>query len=365
MNIIVKLGFLSIIGVALHSCGSENLYDPDKAGELKLAKYEAAFIQKYGEINPNQNWGFGKTTTRTVIKESHEFGEIKRPTDMDQDEKDRVLDWFKKNPNPTTMNLNWSDFWIVPIFHSNNASQMNQIVIGEEINDFNGGTDGLRLIKNGNTSVFGYHNSTTDERFKNKNYTIQKIGDNYYLGFYYYGYKYDNGDKYYGDKDGVYDDWIFRLVPAEYNGAQRIMAEDLTVTGGDFDFNDVVFDAAEVDGTTVITLKAAGGTKPIYIEDKEVHELFGVSTTTMVNTWADKKYEKPCVIFRLKNKYNDVEKIPIKVDGVELKAELGQAPGKLCCPTDKMWSDETHSIEEMYRKFREAVNDSSINWYDE
>ena len=52
MNGIVKWGFLSILGITLYSCGSENLYDPEKAGELKLARYEAAFIEKYGEINP-------------------------------------------------------------------------------------------------------------------------------------------------------------------------------------------------------------------------------------------------------------------------------------------------------------------------
>ena len=83
------------------------------------------------------------------------------------------------------------------------------------------------------------------------------------------------------------------------------MAEDLTISGGDFDFNDVVFDAVTVNGATVVTLQAAGGTMPLYIEDNEVHELFGVSQSTMVNTY-DKQAKAP-VIFRLKNRHQMAE----------------------------------------------------------
>ena len=45
-----------------------------------------------------------------------------------------------------------------------------------------------------------------------------------------------------------------------------------------FDFNDVVFDVATNGGATIITLQAAGGTLPLYIEvggdSREVHGLF-------------------------------------------------------------------------------------------
>lgn len=59
MNRILKLGLLSVIVGALYSCSSDSLYDPDKAGDVKLAQYEAAFVGKYGAIASNQNWGFG------------------------------------------------------------------------------------------------------------------------------------------------------------------------------------------------------------------------------------------------------------------------------------------------------------------
>jgi hypothetical protein len=80
-----------------------------------------------------------------------------------------------------------------------------------------------------------------------------------------------------------------------------------------------------VNGATVVTLQAAGGTMPLYIEDNEVHELFGVSQSTMVNTY-DKQAKAP-VIFRLKNRYNDIKDIPVRVNDVILPAEVGKLQG--------------------------------------
>jgi hypothetical protein len=71
----------------------------------------------------------------------------------------------------------------------------------------------------------------------------------------------------------------------------RIIAEDLTwgSENGDFDFNDVIFDVQLINNGSIIkiTLLAAGGTLPLYIAGVEVHEKFGVSTSTMVNTYTD------------------------------------------------------------------------------
>ena len=73
----------------------------------------------------------------------------------------------------------------------------------------------------------------------------------------------------------------------------HVMAEDLTAQdSNDFDFNDVVFDVFYVDASTVtIKLLAAGGTLPLRLcanNDWEVHNLYGVPVTCMVNT--GKKY---------------------------------------------------------------------------
>ena len=70
----------------------------------------------------------------------------------------------------------------------------------------------------------------------------------------------------------------------------RVMAEDLSADeASDFDFNDVVIDVYYTQGesTATIILQAAGGTLPLRIAGNdlwEVHKLFVVPVTTMVNT---------------------------------------------------------------------------------
>ena len=353
MNGIVKWGFLSILGITLYSCSSENLYDPEKASELKFAQYEAAFIEKYGEINPNQNWGFGEVKTRAF-----NVGNWREclPDDITTEERIYVKSWFTSNHNPETKSVNWSDFFIQNIYDapSINSSDMYDLVCGENDTKICTRDGGVNIDKipafgsNGcSTSRFGFW-----DIYKGKyvyTYTIQNVNNSYYVGIDY-------------DNDGYYNDWILKITPMEYKNAQRVMAEDLSSTNGDFDFNDIVFDAVKVDGSVVITLRAAGGTMPLYIEDKEVHELFGVSQTTMVNTQEGKKDAVPCVIFRLNGDYTDIKDIPITVNGVILPAEEGKAPGKLCCPASCNWTNERESIESVYKNFQSNITNGT-NWW--
>ena len=86
--------------------------------------------------------------------------------------------------------------------------------------------------------------------------------------------------------------WTIGTLP-ETLPSLHVMAEDLSATeASDFDFNDVVIDVFYVDANTVkIVLLAAGGTLPLIIAEKddwEVHKLFDVPVTCMVNT--GKKY---------------------------------------------------------------------------
>ena len=109
-----------------------------------------------------------------------------------------------------------------------------------------------------------------------------------------------------GCADGYYSDWIVTLTEAKTENTPnpvteieklRVIAEDLSVgENTDFDFNDVVFDVIWTktfsDATKTkltsqkveIKLLAAGGTLPLYVDGKEVHEQFGVDQYTMVNT---------------------------------------------------------------------------------
>ncbi len=209
-----------------------------------------------------------------------------------------------------------------------------------------------------------------------------------------------------GTADGYYSDWIVTLTAAkrkgnvllvkeedgEYTGtveywrkgsvkSGRIFVEDLARTGrGDIDFNDAVFDAhiydvevtkimKKTDGTEIGTMSegpdqftqidvlACGGTLPLTIAGTEVHSLFGVSTTTMVNTIGKNSV--------LREGYSDhnVKTIPrapyyeslsgikvaVKVNDKEVMElnnydNLGKAPHMICVPLGTPWPQERVAI---------------------
>ncbi|MFR7517989.1 MAG: hypothetical protein ACLUVY_13160 [Bacteroides uniformis] len=73
-----KLDFkvLAIMGVVVFSaCGSDSdLFNPEKAAAKKEAQYASAFVQRYGEIAVDQDWGFGVTpTTRVANTNSNQW----------------------------------------------------------------------------------------------------------------------------------------------------------------------------------------------------------------------------------------------------------------------------------------------------
>ena len=155
--------------------------------------------------------------------------------------------------------------------------------------------------------------------------------------------------------------------------AVRIICEDLGASD-DFDFNDVVFDALMKDGKTYIKVLAAGGTLPLTVAGKEVHQIFGVSTSTMVNTqpnahYANKTETQEFVVDQVWSSYKD---IPVKVSTdanamteesmVTLKAEKGAAPQKIAVDTNFEWCDERQQIETKYTNFGEYVQKSGTRW---
>lgn len=160
------------------------------------------------------------------------------------------------------------------------------------------------------------------------------------------------------------------------SGNLRVIAEDLTVAeNGDFDFNDVVFDIILSDpannGNTTIILQAAGGTLPLYVAGKEVHEAFGVGTNVMVNTKAANGVTKEPVTIRLDMKYDKAIDVPVMVKKSsdemlnELIAGKGKVPSKIGVPVSYEWCDEREDIATKYPKFTDYVNNEQANkdWY--
>ena len=241
--------------------------------------------------------------------------------------------------------------------------------------------------------------------------------------------------------DGYYSDWIVCIVEAQgktitsrtkeekygeifkipvEGQCGRIFCEDLGVsTREDLDYNDVVFDVdiyenyeagtkynytIYSDGRKVldsyeeyetphtysakITLLAAGGTLPLTVIGKEVHEMFEVGVTTMVNTRDDNSTafgsyvtgkapvdlgeyttsqlfpnkqdtdpiyasEIPIVI-----NYNTAKEVAI------LSAETGKAPAKLFVPNHSTkWTVERKPLVVAYPKFAEYVKNSNVQWW--
>ena len=144
----------------------------------------------------------------------------------------------------------------------------------------------------------------------------------------------------------------------------RIIAEDLAASNGsDFDYNDVVFDAyIDADNKAHIIVRAAGGTMPLYIgevkEKNEVHQMFGVSTSTMVNTGVDGKaidYLKGTEELVLDGTYTDYNQIDIIVvnggKSYKLEAKKGQAAEKILVGTDYEWTEERQAVEDKHEGF--------------
>lgn len=130
--------------------------------------------------------------------------------------------------------------------------------------------------------------------------------EGYYLGF---DFSADKGDGKVVNRDGYYSNWIVKITPGHFaptGNSKRIMCEDL---GGsfDFDFNDAVVDVAfegsSAPYTPIISVQAAGGTMPIYIEknkpDYELHRMLGeTKENTYVPTNVGTGRTHPIAIYR-------------------------------------------------------------------
>ena len=325
----------------------------------------------------------------------------------------------------------------------------------ENFNGLRTYTDKIMLMENCSTSYFGYQNSlqssyTYNDMFKRvsgntimawarqNNITVPADGD--VSGMHFVGFDYEadlshnltdiyQGNSYLvteveagtagafmipnkqgdndwqkgkwfiaGARDHYYSDWIIRVVDG--NGDEqplpslRVIAEDLSaVEDGDFDFNDVVFDAQYVNANQVdVTIWAAGGTLPLMVYGQEVHNLFKIAnpnaltdqggeinTQTMINTKAKRINPKdPYSSAELENKpvfsitdrtwsnnpdtfaeqvRDYIKVIVTKTDdkgeskNLELTADKGKTPGKVAVATDYQWCDEKVYIGNEFKKF--------------
>lgn len=430
----LSLFVLSLLVVAMSfvSCLKHDFETVNDPAEARQVEYTASFEKKYGSIAPTQDWGFGvasnsRGANRSVnVNGNLWYQDWERPVNVTEEEIAKVVAEFsKKRENVVNdISIDVPDYWVQQVWKGTTeyndgfgqsigvaSNKMNKLIVYDSnykeevwwpehktieggyvhVNNFNNGdnttvyTDdetgqkyvGTTLMydmsTDGRTTQFGYHNTVdSKDHFE---YIVLEIDGNWYVGFDFYATHPEGQDANKNmdvERDWVFNDWIVKITPAKHKIAyeKRIICEDLGSTD-DFDFNDVVFDALIKDGKTYIKLLAAGGTMSLKVAGYEVHELFEVPTTTMVNTGI---VSKDPVEFVVDQAYSGYDQIPIVVYDTrkagqfisyELKLTIGQAPQKICVGTDYQWCGERVNIETKYPKFIDYVGNPNIgyDWY--
>lgn len=237
---------------------------------------------------------------------------------------------------------------------------------------------------------FYYYNSQESKYYDryvvmHLNFTINGLTyDGYYLGFDYETYK--NTD---WQPDGYYNNWIMKIsdalpqsTPEPSSYVRRVMCEDLGNTNN-FDFNDLVFDVsfdkvAEGNYTANVTVRAVGGTLPIYIGTdmtQELHAAMEADVKQPVNVGADNGVETSKTVTRtiygLSEPNADLVPICVVRDGnkatlLPSTRELaGAAPTKICVPTTVKWMKERMDIEKNgYEKFGDYVGNRDVKFWE-
>jgi hypothetical protein len=357
------------------------------------------------------------------------------PADITPDELEAVLNVFnQKGEASYTSLIDWDEYFVQQVYKGDATykNHDNQTVTGSEhmdwlctvtnkhvnvvcwwpyeeaivvgdnyddhINNFNNGNNktemtselsgrkfkGITLMKNTNSNVFGFK-SSEDNGHVFYNFRMEKINGNYYVGFDFEANGQNKNEQV--DRDFIYNDWIVKIVPGKGVTPPvpdiervRIMCEDLGANVSDFDYNDVVFDIKFIKNGSVyradIIIQAAGGTLPLYIGGIEVHSLFGVSTGTMVNTYAGRHNEKPTQALTVElpegnyaNAWDAINALPVMVKNpngqvIQLTVNPGAPAEMIAVPVTTEWSDERVPIQDAYPTFVDWIRDSTIQWWE-
>jgi len=405
-----------------------NKQEQEKKEQAKIdqinANYEKAFINTFGQPSPTHKWGFGSSTRAAGTRQVDDNGNIwyqswERPynVNLSPAEIDELKSLLTKGVETyNTEIFPYENYYIEQIYKGESedyayddfgertntkvkgSQQMNHLQARngnnyEHSDNFNAGGNsvlkvdqengahyvGITLMKGMSldgitaTNQFGYDESwgTENGKFYN-NYLIVQYKGEWYVGFDFEAHKsptsVNHGEARQVNRDWAFTDWIVRISPAYPKSLEngRVFCEDLG-TIGDFDFNDVVFDARIfADGSIDINVLAAGGTLPIAVAGTTI--TIGQMTNTGENAAGTQKIHIDPV--NGQPKYSTILDIPIVVSGESnatyaLNATEGKAPQKICVPIGTRWVDEYVNIKNAYPKFQNWVNDESVKFWEE
>ena len=399
--------------------------------ETFVNDFNSAFGVKASDY-ANHQWGTDViplveiSTTRAAQPNSNQWGtnddngkylNWPKPADITPEERAAVLAVFnQKGETSYEPLIDIENFFVQQVYCGPNGSKMNQLACetdmtvkswwpleyqhtgtytDDEVNNFNAGKysgnaeQGCMLMWFSSTRQWSFKTSQSGGERIYDHWRMEEINGNYYVGLDHEAWRQAPANANEEDKrDYIYNDWIVKIVPG--NGTTpprpdvervRVMCEDLGSSTSDFDYNDVVFDIKFFkNGSTYtadIILQAAGGTLPLTIGGYEVHGLFEVTTTTMVNTQPGLHSERNPVHFTVtlpgsnySNAWEAINALPVVVlnnnsQPVQLTVNPGEPAEMIAVNVDTDWSNERVPIQNAYPTFVDWIRDSSKIWWKE
>ena len=138
MKSLFTFGSLAVVAIVMASCAKTDLYDENSEILISQHKkdYEANFVKKYGEVDPNKSWDmsslqptYSLTSMHDAPKASTRTASYTQTKSTGFEVEKSVLTWFfEKTPagndnsekgNPFAMTVSSDEFTIVPIFQGN------------------------------------------------------------------------------------------------------------------------------------------------------------------------------------------------------------------------------------------------------
>lgn len=384
-----KFFYLLFGTLAFVSCVNHDI-DPVTYAEMQTHQYDVEFVKAYGMPSTTHTWGFGTTTMRSASPNSNQWEDwgYVIPAEITDAEIEKVLAVFNQKGEEHYESLvDWDEFFVQQVWKGTaeytagnggkvvGGNQMNWLCAGSEaigddhVNNFNNAAGSIMLMVNSSTQRFGY-SSSTDNGHVFYYFRMEYIDGAYYVGF---DFSAEGGNpNEQVQRDFIYDDWIVKIVPGKGQTPEppstsktvidegRVFCEDLGSIG-DFDFNDVVFDAIVYnDGTADITLLAAGGELDVTVAGVNVHEHIPAMTTEGATPYT----------FTTENtNFSEVKDIPIVVTyrgaAILLTADKGKSPQKICVPIGTKWATERTRIEAAYTNFESWVKNPNTDCWTE
>lgn len=388
-NFMKNFGFACLMGGAmlvLNACSKDVSVDPDYAHKKKVAEYDAAFEHAFGKIASNHDWGFGQftvspSTRGAVVSTQDPVWAI--PTDITDLKEgnfgNKVQAAFQSGVGlRDDVVFDFDNYWLLHVDqpkHGNDSRlQAYEDGIGWiDVTNFEKGKNTGFYTVSGNNALHGGTLMVDMDNAKDANGKMFRWGKEGYWNYDYKFLTYD-GHLYLGlpheSNKGEISYWVILIAEANKIESEpvkaRVFCEDMGSIG-DFDFNDVVFDAKfNEDKSITIEILAAGGTLPIKVAGHDV--TLGQMTNTGVNKAGTQVITLPAVNGNYA--YESIKDIPVVVNPggdalpYELVAQPNKAPQKICTYVGVRWADEYVNIKNAYLNFNSWVNTATpSDWY--